>query len=525
METVTGNTLKSGVDIEGTRAKWYFRNLDGNLGKASISGGSSLLVSEVGCNIFRLLGIVILARLLMPEHFGLVGMVMAITAAAELFKDIGLATVTVKEKDITHNQISTLFWINVGVGMALLLLLAGAAPAISWFYGDSRLLWVAGAVSSTFLFGGLTVQHQALLRRNMKFTQLAAIQLISTGLSVLVSIVLAWKGFGYWALVWREIARSVASAVGVWLLCRWLPSVPRFGADVGKLFRSGSHVSGFNVLVFGSRSLDQILLGKFWGPESVGLYKQAGTVLQLQYSLITFPITYVMTPALSALQSEPEKYCKYYKQALAFLAFCHMPTIAYFVVFSDSIITVILGQKWIQTAPILQILAIGSLFEAVVSTTGIIMVTSHKTHEYLLLGAINAVLLIAAFAIGVTWGAIGVAGAIMAFSFVSLPLVVWFSLRGTPILASQFYEAISLPLLATVIMSCCLFAIQFLLGVEHGFSEIAYSLVLAPLIYCGVWLLFPGGKQKLLGYLLYLRGAMGGLIARADSPSSATTPK
>ena len=137
---------------------------------------------------------VILARLLMPEHFGLVGMILALTAAAELFRDLGLATVTIKEKNITHDQISALFWINVGVGIGLLLIFAGAAPAISWFYGDTRLLWVAGAVSSTFLFGGLTIQHQALLRRNMKFTQLAAIQLISTGLSILVSIILAWKG-------------------------------------------------------------------------------------------------------------------------------------------------------------------------------------------------------------------------------------------------------------------------------------------------------------------------------------------
>jgi O-antigen/teichoic acid export membrane protein len=523
VEIGRGDTLKDGLEVEEDRSKGNFRNVEGNLSKTSISGGSSLLISEVGCNIFRVLGMVILARLLMPEHFGLVGMILALTAAAELFRDLGLATVTIKEKNITHDQISALFWINVGVGIGLLLIFAGSAPAISWFYGDTRLLWVAGAVSSTFLFGGLTIQHQALLRRNMKFTQLAAIQLISTGLSTLVSIILAWKGFGYWALVWREIVRSVATAVGVWLLCRWVPGIPKFGADVRKMFRSGSHVTGFNVLVFGSRSLDQILLGKFWGAESVGLYKQAGTVLQLQYSLVTFPITYVMTPALSALQGEPEKYCKYYKQAVAFLAFFQMPLIAYFAVYSDSIIMVFLGQKWMQASLILQILAIGTLFEAVVSTTGIVMVTSHKTREYLLLGAINAASAITAIAIGVNWGAIGVAYSYMAFSYISLPLVVWFSLRGTSISAGQFYEAISLPLLATLIMSGCLFGIKFLVGAEHGFGEIAYSLILTPLLYCSAWLLFPGGKQKLLGYLLHLRGAVGDLVSRVCSPNPAAT--
>ena len=200
-----------------------------------------------------------------------------------------------------------------------------------------------------------------------------------------------------------------------------------------------------------------------------------------------------------------------------------MPLIAYFAVYSDSIIMVFLGQKWMQASLILQILAIGTLFEAVVSTTGIVMVTSHKTREYLLLGTINAASVITAIAIGVSWGAIGVACAYMAFSYISLPLVVWFSLRGTSISVSQFYKAISLPLLATLIMSGCLLGIKFLVGAEHGFGEIAYSLVLTPLLYCGAWLLFPGGKQKLLGYLLHLRGAVGDLVSRVCSPNPAAT--
>ena len=281
------------------------QELKGDLGGRSLRGGSSLVVSEIGCNIFRLLGTVILARLLTPEHFGLVGMVTALTAFAEMFKDLGLGTATIQKKEITHEQISTLFWVNTGAGIAIMLVLAAAAPLISWFYHDTRLIWITIAISSTFLFGGMTIQHQALLRRQMYFSRLASITVLSTGLSTVIGIAMAWQGFEYWALVVKEASRAIIQAGATWALAHWIPGLPRRGAGVRTMFQTGSHVTGFNILVFASRNLDQVLLGKFWGPGAVGLYRQAGMLLMLPGSLFSYPITYVLTPALSALQSDP----------------------------------------------------------------------------------------------------------------------------------------------------------------------------------------------------------------------------
>src|SRR5438309_9285555 len=136
-------------------------------------------------------------------------MVTALTSFAELFKDLGLGIATIQRREITHDQVSTLFWINTGVGALIMLLMAGASPLISWFYGDSRLLWVSIAISSTFFFGGLTIQHQALLLRHMQFARLAFIQVFFTALSFAIGIFLAWQGFDYWALVWKEVSRAI----------------------------------------------------------------------------------------------------------------------------------------------------------------------------------------------------------------------------------------------------------------------------------------------------------------------------
>ena len=252
----------SGDAEPSVRSQHSFRDvqdLKSDLGGRSLRGGSSLVMSEIGCNVFRLLGTVVLARLLTPEHFGLVGMVTALTAFAEMFKDLGLGTATIQKKEITHEQISTLFWVNAGAGIALMLVLAAAAPLISWFYHDTRLIWITIAISSTFLFGGLTIQHQALLRRQMHFSRLAFITVLSTGLSTVIGIAMAWQGFEYWALVWKEASRAIIQAGATWALSHWLPGLPRRGTGVRTMLQTGSHVTGFNILVFASRSLDQEL--------------------------------------------------------------------------------------------------------------------------------------------------------------------------------------------------------------------------------------------------------------------------
>lgn len=497
------------------------RDIKNDLVGKSVRGGASLVASELGCNVFRLIGTVVLARLLTPEHFGLISMVTAITAFAEMFKDLGLGTATIQQKEITHEQISTLFWINTGVGAGIMAALAMAAPLISWFYGDSRLLWVSLAISSTFLFGGLTVQHQALLRREMRFTKLAFIQVLATGSSTLVGIALAWNGWEYWALVWKEVSRAVIQACATWLYSHWLPGLPVRGAGVRSMFTTGSHVTGFNILAFASRSLDQVLLGKFWGAGSVGLYKQAAQLLMLPVSVFSYPIAYVMTPALSALQSEPERYRAYYRRVLSFMAFGYMPLIAYLAVYSESIIAIMLGDKWMDSSLVLQILALGAILDPISGTCGTVMITSGRTREYLRVGAAQAVFLSISAFIGVSWGLLGVAVSFAAYMLISFPFLVWYSFKDTPISPQLFYEAIRLPALASGVMSLILLAGRSWVEVPSEIAEIGYSICIAPLVYCSVWLVFPSGKLKLYEFFFQFQLALSELIAKAGISGTA----
>lgn len=473
----------------------------------SIRGSTSLVLSEISCNIFRLVGTVIMARLLSPEHFGLLAMVTVLTSFAEMFKDLGLGTATIQKKEITHAQVSTLFWINAGIGMGLMAVLAASAPILSWFYEEPRLFWVTLAISSTFLFGGLTIQHQALLQRQMRFPQLALTIVLATGLSTIIGIILAWLDFEYWALVWKEVARPIIQAVGVWMFCRWIPGLPAKGTGVRTMFQTGSHITGFNLFLYASNSLGTVLLGKLWGAMSLGIFKQASLLLSMPGSLFSHPITSIMTPALSALQTEPERYRNYYKKVLSLLAFGYVPLVTYMAVYAENLTVLMLGNQWIAAAPLLQILACAVVVQPMMGTCGTVMITCGKTGRYFNLGVMLSILSVLSTCVGIVWGAIGLAWSVVAYMYISSPFVLAYGFKDTPVSPELFYDAIKWPAIASGAMAVVLLAVHHLIDLSNLILELGCSAILAPLAYCAAWLLLPNGKEKLSEFLSHFKEA------------------
>src|SRR5260370_28377407 len=179
----------------------------------------------------------VLARLLDPKDFGLVGMVAAFTGVLNLFRDFGLSTATVQRVDVTDEQVSTLFWINVLVGVALGILLVAMAPVVVTFYHEPRLLWVTIILATSFVFNGFGVQHTALLERQMRFTALATIDIIALVISTFLGIGMALAGAGYWALVAAALSLPLVSTFCLWQGPGWIPGRPRFQIGPGFLWR------------------------------------------------------------------------------------------------------------------------------------------------------------------------------------------------------------------------------------------------------------------------------------------------
>ncbi|HZD13249.1 MAG TPA: lipopolysaccharide biosynthesis protein, partial [Candidatus Binatus sp.] len=316
-----------------------------NLKGRAIRGGLFTMSSQAIESLLRIGSIAILARILIPEHFGLISMVTAITAIAERFQDLGLSTATVQKKQITHEEVSKLFWINVITGLGLTVVISSASFLIARFYHEQRLTYITIAIATGFLWSGLTIQHTAILRRQMKYAQIGSVQIGSTAISLAIAIILAVEGYGYWALVWREVLRNVFMALGTLICCPWIPGPPWKQIDTGHLLRFGRDITGFNAIVFLTASIPQILIGKLYGPAQLGIYRQAYQLIFSMVFQVVTPVVRVVEPTLSFLQDDAERYRRYYQKTVTTVNIVMMPLILFLAIYSHEIVLVMLGEK------------------------------------------------------------------------------------------------------------------------------------------------------------------------------------
>lgn len=444
----------------------------------------------------RLAATLILARLLVPEDFGLVAMVTAFTRIGERFSTLGLSTATVQAPEINDAQCSNLFWINVGAGVIFAAAVILFAPAIAGFYGDDRLELIAFALSLSFLCTGLTVQHEALLRRQMKLPQIAVNRLLATFLSVTLAIALAFAGFGYWALVWKEVARVFFLAVGTWTLCPWLPSLPR-RVDMNRLLGFGRDMTLTQLLLAISAQLDSLLMGRFVGAVVLGFYRQAYNLMMGPIERLRGPIYTVSQPGLSVLQREPARYQRYYQRILFIVSFATVPLGVLAIIYAHEIVLVALGERWLGSVVFLRIFGVAAAVQPAFGTTGTVMVTCGKSGRFLLVSLVSNALLIALMFAAVGWGAVGIATARVAAPILLMPWVLHYSFAGTPVSAADFLRGCGRPVLASLIMAAALLLLRHYVPFESPALTLVVGCLAAGLVYLLAFQLLPGDKKQL----------------------------
>lgn len=471
------------------------KHLQGDLKKRSLKSGAVTLTSQGMMFVIQLASTMILARILTPDDYGMMAMVVSITGLASILGNLGLSTATIQRAEITHEQVSTLFWINTAIGALVTLVVASLSPVVAWFYKTPELIWMMLALSSNFLINGMTVQHSALLNRQMKFYALAKIQVFSTLIGIASAVVAARYGLGYWALVINSVVTSVTSVIGTWLSSGWMPGVPRKSAEVKSMVKFGADIVGFNVINYFSRNLDNILIGRYHGSAQLGFYSKAYQLLMMPITNLRDPMNRVAMPALSRLQNDPERYRDYYKKYVSILSFVSMPLVVYMFVFSENIISFFLGEQWLPANELFKILAIVSFIQPASSTRGLVLLTTGNSRKYLVVGIIGAIGVCFSFFVGVHWGARGVAIAYAVFTYVSLFPLFYLSLHKTPVSVADFVSGISKPFFSSAFMGLiCFFMKEGMTGMGDLFV-IGGSFIIAVLIYVGFFSALPGGKK------------------------------
>jgi len=412
----------------------------------------------------RTLSILALARLLQPEDFGLIAMVSAFTGFAAVFKDLGLSMATIQRDRINHDQVSTLFWINVCFSVLLTVITMAFAPVMAWIYGEPRLSAVTMVIGGTFIFSGLSSQHISLLQRQMKFTHLALIEIASMFAGLITGVLLAWKGCGYWALVGQIVIIAAVSMVLAWLLSRWRPGWPRRDGDVRSMLIFGSNLTGFNILNYFSRNADNALIGWYWGASQLGFYNRAYALMTLPLTQLRAPIAGVVTPGLSRLQHSPERYKNYYSHALRLYSLLALPIMTFIVITADHIVPIVLGPGWTETVSIFRWLAVAGLLETIIVGAGWIFVSQGRTGDLFRAGLASSSIAVCSFAAGLPWGPIGVAAVYSATRFLfAIPIIILITGRSGPISWLEVIKPTFIACKLSVLIACIVVCIRFVL--------------------------------------------------------------
>jgi PST family polysaccharide transporter len=412
--------------------------------RRTVRGGALTVVYQVGKQAVSVAETAILSRLITPADSGLINMVVIVTGFISLFNDLGLSAATIQRDRLNQAQVSALFWVNVAMGALLGLVTALTAPLLAWFYAEPRLVPVTAAVAFGFLFGGLTVQHRALLKRRMRFDTLVKIDIAMTVIGTAVTIGTAAMlppALRYWALVLGMLVQGPVEIVGLWLTCRWRPSRPGWASDMRSMLAFGGNLTGYRIFNYFARNIDNLLIGKLYGPASLGLYAKAYGLLLLPLRRVSQPFTTVAMPALSRLNANPERYREFYLQMSAIVCLLTMPLIAFMIGAADWIIGVVLAPEWAGVAVLFALLGISGLIEPFSTTTGWLFVSQGRTREQFHWGFVNTGLMVGAIVLGMAWGPEGVAASYgVTGLLVRTPLLFWVVGRRGPVRVRDLYR-------------------------------------------------------------------------------------
>jgi O-antigen/teichoic acid export membrane protein len=382
-----------------------------NLGNKILTGltwtGSAQIIQQT----IQFASAVILARLLPPESFGLLGMAMVFTGLATLLGDFGLGSALIQRRDLGERHINSVFWFCALAGLSMTALLVLSAPLITQFYHQPTLRPVVMAAGCAALPSALRVVPMAILQRQMKFRLLALTNALAISGSSGLAVLLAYCGAGIWSLVAQVLSLTVLSTLLAWLFAAWRPRCEAGVEALRELSGFSRGVLGFSFVNYWSRNADNMLVGKFLGAEALGFYGRAYQLMLLPVSLITATAAQVMFPALSQVQNDLPRLRRIYIEAVEGIAMIAFPLMIGLLVTAEPFIRTIFSDKWLPAVPVLRLLCLVGLEQSVTSSLGWLFTASGHTDLFFKFGVFAAGAAVISFAIGLHWGIAGVATA------------------------------------------------------------------------------------------------------------------
>ena len=395
-------------------------------------------IETFGKQIITLSITIILARLLHPEDFGLIGMITVFVMIANVVVDGGLVGALVYKKTVDEEDYDTVFYINLassGVLYGLLYLLSGP---IADFYGQPKLALLLKWLSVSMVLGSLSIVHYAMYYRKMDFKPIAKVGLLAQTFSGAIAIVVAYLGGGVWALVVQHLLLGLLTAVFFWSTNPWRPKVRLSKKSFRSLFGYGTPLMFTFIMQQVFDNLYYVVIGKFYNPLQLGYYLQANKIQRIPALKIQEVIKKATFPEFTRIAGDTEKTVTYFKALFKNTMALNFPVLIALSLFSDSLVPMLLTDKWTPIVPYIQLLCMASLFLPFYSLCSNIVLGMGRPLLNFRIEAIKNMFIVASVLVSIQWGIIGLVVGQIVCSFVFVFIHLYFVKSLLPINVSQF---------------------------------------------------------------------------------------
>lgn len=339
-----------------------------SLKKKAIGGVKWTTASTVIVTILQLAQMSILARFLEPGDFGLMAIMMVVIGFSQAFQDMGISNAIIQRQEISHTQLSSLYWLNIAAGAVLTLIVIAIAPLVAMFYEEPRITSLMILLSSTFILVAIGNQYRVLCQKNMNFRTMEIINVSTSIVSLVVAVVMAYKGYGVLTLVCAMITQAgLSSLLFLWIGLRYYhkPSLIYKHSELEGFYGFGMYQMGERSINYIGANADKVLIGKLVGVEAVGFYNLAWQLVIFPVSKINPIVNKIAFPLYSRIQSNPDALNRYYYIVVKALSLVTIPLLTFLIFFSDEIVEIVFGKGWSTTAKIIPILAVIGILRAV----------------------------------------------------------------------------------------------------------------------------------------------------------------
>jgi PST family polysaccharide transporter len=370
---------------------------------------------------------IMLARLLEPEMFGLIGMVFVFSNFADQFSDLGLTGAIVQRKEIREEQLSTIFWINMAVGLLVGFILMACSPLIAAFYHEDQLVPITVVIGAVIGFGTLNDVQTALLQRNMQFYRQTMINISSGVVAGVVAVGMALAGCGVWSLVAQFVVNTVVGTLVMWITTSWKPRLIFNFHSVRELLGYSANLQGARVSDYLVHNIDNFMVGRFLDVYTLGIYRMAYKYMFMLNQLMVPTLRPVLIPTLSRIQDDHDRLKPIYIKISQVIAFLSVPLAVGLIVTADSFVLSLLGPKWIDVIPLLRVLGIATIVLPVMDYPAWLLVVLGRADKLVRWRIIDGVISTTFFFIGVQFGVYGVA-----WAFVLRTAILFYPLTAIP---------------------------------------------------------------------------------------------